>query len=146
MVCPLHLYYYKLKFENVTFSLSCPLFSSDSCLDFIFIPYFYLRIVTKWKYNFIYVGPTNVGHLFDHLLCSIFQSTVTHMNYLCFEDLCIFDMYLILHIWILSNAIYNSALCIFIKGAIAAPCSAQHMHGFNIPYHCSKSELYPGRI
>ena len=27
---------------------------------------------------FFNVGPTNVGHLFDHILWSIFQSVVTH--------------------------------------------------------------------
>ena len=27
---------------------------------------------------FFNAGPTNVGHLFDHLLWSIFQSVVTH--------------------------------------------------------------------
>ena len=41
---------------------------------------------------FFNVGSTKVGHLSDQLLWSIFQSTV-NMNYLYFEDLCIFDKY-----------------------------------------------------
>ena len=38
-----------------------------------------IRISTRFFFN---VGPTNVGHLFDHLLWSIFQSVL--VEYLCF--------------------------------------------------------------
>ena len=32
--------------------------------------------------DFFNVGPTNVEHLFDHLLCSKIQAVVTHIEWL----------------------------------------------------------------
>ena len=70
---PLRLNYNKLSFEMSPFLSRVHFFTSDSCLDIILIPYFYLQIVTKLNRNIVfYVGPTNVIHLFDHLLWSIF--------------------------------------------------------------------------
>ena len=45
----------------------------------------------KQKYFLFYFGFTNVGHLFDHLLWSVFQSVLHTMNTLNFEDHCTKD-------------------------------------------------------
>ena len=39
-------------------------------------------MLVNYYYNFFYLGPANVGHLFDHLLWSIFQSAVTQKELL----------------------------------------------------------------